>query len=581
LLATKGFEHDPPYAAIVMEYVDGATLKQRLAKERNRFFEPSQIRQWILQLVEGLIFLHRDAERIHRDVKPANVMVDQAGRAKLMDFGISEQVRHTISSHSRPVDLPASKSSSHTLAYASPQQVRGEPGTEWDDVYGLGALIYELLTGRPPFFRGDAVMVALQIQHQPPTSLAKRRRELFQEGVILATGAVPDERWEVLTAACLAKQPEDRPTLEEIDAVLRGGALPEVMSRLLVRKRRGGRWLVSTVALFAVVAMVWWWLPHEPLSELKIKEDQTNVAATDEWEPPEQVVKLLKAVPLVEPLVEFSTDDVAAFVKQYYEVCNVPGGAAERAAMLADRVKFFDKPGWQDRQAILAEDEGYQASWPQQFWKVGEVEVKQLDKGLWQAIAPFEFRLEDSFFRVSGRHQGSLKLVEGPLGLQIQEIQAKEITPGVRQLKQEGFRQFVADYLASCQVGERGVGSLGSTVKPWHYFSEVVTAYFTDVSPKTRRKEMTREDIQALETVAAEDSEQRDFSLAAGEPCVAVEIKPSSGKKADVLYEVSYSVRFRVVYKNGRPPSESAARPEYCRISFRSGKPLITEIGKR
>ncbi|MCB1211191.1 MAG: serine/threonine protein kinase, partial [Verrucomicrobiales bacterium] len=196
LLATKGFEHDPPYAAIVMEYVDGSTLKQRLAKAPQKFFEPAEIKNWITQIVEALVFLHRDAERLHRDVKPANVIVDKAGRTKLMDFGISEEIRHTISRHSRMTDVPASPStnSSHTLAYASPQQVRGEAPSEWDDIYGLGALMYELLTGCPPFFRGDALMVGLQIQTQVPPSVAARRAELMRERRITGIGQPTEER---------------------------------------------------------------------------------------------------------------------------------------------------------------------------------------------------------------------------------------------------------------------------------------------------------------------------------------------------------------------------------------------------
>lgn len=581
LIATKGFEHDPPYAAIVMEYVEGFTLKQKLAREANRCFEPPQIRHWVLQLVEALMFLHKDAERIHRDIKPANVMVDVSGKAKLMDFGISEQIRHTISSHSRSADLPATKSSSHTLAYASPQQVRGDPATEWDDIYGLGALIYELLTGRPPFFRGDTTLIALQIERQTPPPMARRRLELMNEGVIMCRQPVLDERWECLTAACLSKLPKNRPTLEEIHDVLRGGPLPEIMRRFVPPQSQPRlRWgLFSAVVLTVVMVGVITFtnLPQDLRSGL-VETDQLNTLPVQKAPTEVQPV----AIPATEAPAELgpvaiTRDDIAEFVRHYYEMCNVPGGHAGRAAMLAEKVKFFEGSELQDRATILAKDKDYQTSWPQQYWKVGKVNVQQKQHQLWLATAPFDFKLEDPYFEVTGQHVGTLELEESPTGLLISSINAKESGQGNRRLKQEGFRQFVAAYLSSCKVDER---ELEPKTRPWEFFSDVVTSYFNRVSPKTGRKELSRDNIQAFETEAAEASIRRDFSLADDAAFNVAEIKPQSGGRLDVLYEVQYSVRFKILYKGNKPPSESPARPEYCRISFKSGKPLITEIGK-
>ncbi|WP_395744529.1 serine/threonine protein kinase [Prosthecobacter sp.] len=214
LAATYGFEYDPPYAAMVMEHVDGRTLKQALEESEHGCFEPEEVRGWMLSLVAALKYLHGTACRIHRDLKTANVMITRQGRLKLLDFGISENVRHTLSQH---VAATPSGSSSHTLSCASPQQLRGEPAAETDDIYSLGALLYELLTGRPPFFRGNADAVGYQIRNEAPANFEKRRTELLREEVL--RGPLPQVamKWQKLVFECLAKEPYERPTLDELD----------------------------------------------------------------------------------------------------------------------------------------------------------------------------------------------------------------------------------------------------------------------------------------------------------------------------------------------------------------------------
>jgi serine/threonine protein kinase len=219
VVATYGLAHEPPFAAMVMEYVDGVTLKQALEQSPEGYFEPETVVPWMRELVAALKYLHGTAHRVHRDIKPANVMLakpEQPGQpeqVKLMDFGISEDTRHTLSQHT--VQHPG-MGSSHTLACASPSQLDGHPAEEQDDIYSLGALLYELLTGRPPFFRGNADVVASQIRQVPPALLEKRRDELLHDGVISGTLRPIPIAWEQLVADCLAKQPDARPTLDEL-----------------------------------------------------------------------------------------------------------------------------------------------------------------------------------------------------------------------------------------------------------------------------------------------------------------------------------------------------------------------------
>ncbi|MBL9129863.1 MAG: protein kinase [Verrucomicrobiaceae bacterium] len=211
LVATYGMEMENGIAAIVMEYVQGQTLRQRLDDHPRGFFEPEDIRGWVKDMTDGLTYLHEEAKRIHRDLKPANVMVDANGRAKLMDFGISHRIKEGLSRHSKTSDGEASSSSS-TLAYASPQQITGKPASTADDLYSLGATVYELLTGTPPFFRGGMDAVRGQIKDEPATPIMERRQELVQEGLNRSTGESVRGGIAQAVMACLAKDRDKRLT---------------------------------------------------------------------------------------------------------------------------------------------------------------------------------------------------------------------------------------------------------------------------------------------------------------------------------------------------------------------------------
>jgi hypothetical protein len=136
------------------------------------------------------------AKLIHRDLKPANIMLNAAGEVKVADFGISSSLTESASR------VSARRSASGTLAYMSPQQALGERPTVADDVYSLGATLYELIAGKPPFFRGD---LYAQVRDVAPSPMAERRVESE-----IPAGAIP-EPWERTVAACLEKDPAKRP----------------------------------------------------------------------------------------------------------------------------------------------------------------------------------------------------------------------------------------------------------------------------------------------------------------------------------------------------------------------------------
>jgi len=190
------FVHDERSGCISMEYVNGETLSNLRAEKEQKVFEPHEIATWIAQLCEALDYAHNRAKVIHRDLKPANLMVNQSGELKVADFGIA---RNLADSASR---LTAEQSRSGTLVYMSPQQLSGERSTHLDDIYSLGASIYELLTSKPPFYSGN---IDRQICERVAPTTTERRKELDIE-----PASVP-KIWEEVTAACLAKDPSRRP----------------------------------------------------------------------------------------------------------------------------------------------------------------------------------------------------------------------------------------------------------------------------------------------------------------------------------------------------------------------------------
>jgi serine/threonine protein kinase len=153
------FIHDQTSGCISMEYVDGDTLSNLRADKPHKVFEPDELTDWTSQLCDALDYAHNHARIVHRDLKPANLMVNQRGDLKVADFGIARSLSDSVSK------LTMQHGKSGTLVYMSPQQLDGERGTHLDDVYSLGASIYELLTSKPPFYSGN---VDRQIREKIP-----------------------------------------------------------------------------------------------------------------------------------------------------------------------------------------------------------------------------------------------------------------------------------------------------------------------------------------------------------------------------------------------------------------------------
>ncbi|MDV3221483.1 Stk1 family PASTA domain-containing Ser/Thr kinase [Intrasporangium sp.] len=150
-----------PY--IVMEYVDGQTLRQQLSTHQQ--LPPAEAIRITEGILDALAYSHRMGI-VHRDIKPANVMITSSGNVKVMDFGIARAIADTAAT------MTQTQSVVGTAQYLSPEQAQGQTVDARSDLYSTGCLLFELLTGRPPF-QGDSP-VAIAYQHvgetpQPPS----------------------------------------------------------------------------------------------------------------------------------------------------------------------------------------------------------------------------------------------------------------------------------------------------------------------------------------------------------------------------------------------------------------------------
>lgn len=175
-------------AAIAMEYVDGLTLAVLREQRRAKCFGVREITPWVAALCDALAYAHECAGVIHLDLKPSNLMVNNALRLKITDFGIASLLHPARGGDS----LPQTRGALH---YHSPQQLLGEKPSPADDIYSLGATLYELLSSKPPFHGGELAS---------PTLTERRLRS----GI---TGEAIPPYWEATIAACLEKDPVLRP----------------------------------------------------------------------------------------------------------------------------------------------------------------------------------------------------------------------------------------------------------------------------------------------------------------------------------------------------------------------------------
>ncbi|MEV7346937.1 Stk1 family PASTA domain-containing Ser/Thr kinase [Streptomyces sp. NPDC093544] len=194
-----------PY--IVMEYVDGSTLRELLHSGRRLL--PERTLEMTIGILQALEYSHR-AGIVHRDIKPANVMLTRNGQVKVMDFGIARAMGDS------GMTMTQTSAVIGTAQYLSPEQAKGEQVDARSDLYSTGCLLYELLTVRPPFIGDSPVAVAYQHvreEPQPPSVFDPEITPEMDAIVLKALVKDPDYRYQSADEmradieACLDGQP--------------------------------------------------------------------------------------------------------------------------------------------------------------------------------------------------------------------------------------------------------------------------------------------------------------------------------------------------------------------------------------
>ena len=245
---------DGGFPYIVFEYVEGETLKQRIARVGP--LDAQEALAYAIEIARGLTVAHA-RNMVHRDIKPQNVLIDPAGRAKLTDFGISRQLEQD--------GMTATGRVLGTTDYVAPEQAMGRGADQRSDVYSLGVVLYEMLIGQVPFHADSQVGVAMKHVNEELPDVQARRPEVSAAAALVverATAKDPRERYQ-----SVGDMIDDLGTALEVEAARAGSttgeatsvlqAVPPAKRKLSKRARLSwGAAILIGLAVAAVIAVI-------------------------------------------------------------------------------------------------------------------------------------------------------------------------------------------------------------------------------------------------------------------------------------------------------------------------------------
>lgn len=250
-----------PY--IVLEYLHGMTLRERLQGDP---LELSQILEIAIQL-SGALYTAHERGIIHRDVKPANVFLTSSGQAKILDFGLAKLTEDPLESISSlptvstAAGLTTPGTTIGTVAYMSPEQARGEVLDNRTDLFSLGVMLYEMVTGMLPFRGRTAAVVFKEILTEEPVDPGELKPEAPVELCRIITGLLSKERDSRFQSAA-----EVEGELRRLQRISESGRLPVAQAVPVARRSWRGRGFlyVSAVLTVLILAAVLFWFAMGP-----------------------------------------------------------------------------------------------------------------------------------------------------------------------------------------------------------------------------------------------------------------------------------------------------------------------------
>ncbi|HVV90543.1 MAG TPA: protein kinase [Solirubrobacterales bacterium] len=238
---------DGGYPYIVFEYVEGETLKARI--NRVGALDVQEALAYAIEIARGLTVAHA-RKMVHRDIKPQNVLIDAEGRAKLTDFGISRQLEKE--------GMTATGRVLGTTDYVAPEQAMGRGADQRSDIYSLGVVLFEMLTGHVPFQADSQVGVAMKHVNEELPDVQEDRPGLSAATALVverATAKDPAKRY-----ADIGEMIDDLSTALEVEAARAGSTTGEattVLEAVPPEKRKlstRARWSWAAIAAVVIIA---------------------------------------------------------------------------------------------------------------------------------------------------------------------------------------------------------------------------------------------------------------------------------------------------------------------------------------
>ena len=261
-----------PY--IVTELLQGETLRDHLRKGQMRLHEALD---YGAEIARGLGAAH-DAGVIHRDLKPENIFVTKDGRIKLLDFGLAKFQAAKSAKPEDPTVIPRQTNPGQvlgTVGYMSPEQVRGQSTDARTDIFAVGAVLYEMLTGKPAFRKATSVETMSAILNEDPPAVSQ-----------VAPNLPPG--LQRIVNRCLAKNPEQRfqhasDVAFALEAISDSGSAsgPAVTQRPSAKVAK--KWLATGLAITAALALGlgWFFSRHRPTDNREIVQRQLTFRSSD------------------------------------------------------------------------------------------------------------------------------------------------------------------------------------------------------------------------------------------------------------------------------------------------------------